>query len=113
MDRGLSRKGRKRGRVHIQSVSERKPDDAAFIESDRLGCGAYQGLLFQGTVPSFGAPARSAQSDLGSGSSDREGDLAFDGKAATAVVAVLLTFALAWLLWSVLIRRLGWEARPD
>lgn len=37
----------------------------------------------------------------------------FDGKAATAVVAVLLTFALAWLLWSVLIRRLGWEARPD
>ncbi len=37
----------------------------------------------------------------------------FDGKATTAVVAVLLTFALAWLLWSVLIRRLGWEARPD
>ncbi len=37
----------------------------------------------------------------------------FDGKAATAVVAVLLTFALAWLLWSVLIRRLGWETRPD
>ena len=37
----------------------------------------------------------------------------FDGRAATAVVSVLLTFALAWLLWSVLIRRLGWEVAPD
>jgi hypothetical protein len=39
--------------------------------------------------------------------------LPFDGKAATAVVAVVLTFALAWLLWGVLVRRLGWGARPD
>jgi Peptidase family M28 len=37
----------------------------------------------------------------------------FDGTAVTAVVAVALTFALAWLLWSVLIRRLGWGGRPD
>jgi hypothetical protein len=37
----------------------------------------------------------------------------FNGTAVTAVVAVLLTFALAWLLWAVLIRHLGWEARPD
>jgi len=36
-----------------------------------------------------------------------------DGKALTAVIAVVLTFALAWLLWRVLIRRLGWSARPD
>jgi hypothetical protein len=36
-----------------------------------------------------------------------------DGKALTAMIAVVLTFALAWLLWRVLIRRLGWSARPD
>jgi hypothetical protein len=39
--------------------------------------------------------------------------LPFDGRAATAVGAVALTFALAWLLWGVLIRRLGWSVRPD
>jgi hypothetical protein len=37
----------------------------------------------------------------------------FDGKAATAVVAALLTFALAWLLWRALVQRLGWSARAD
>ncbi|MBA3809316.1 MAG: M28 family peptidase, partial [Solirubrobacterales bacterium] len=36
-----------------------------------------------------------------------------DGKALTAVIAVLLTFALAWMLWRVLVRRLGWSTRPD
>jgi hypothetical protein len=39
--------------------------------------------------------------------------LPFDGRAATAVVAVALTFALAWLLWGVLVRRLRWSVRPD
>ncbi len=39
--------------------------------------------------------------------------LPFDGKAATAVVAALLTFALSWLLWMTLVRRLGWGARAD
>jgi hypothetical protein len=39
--------------------------------------------------------------------------LPFDGRAATAVVAVVLTFALTWLLWGALVRRLGWGARPD
>ncbi len=39
--------------------------------------------------------------------------LPFDATAATAVVAVVLTFALTWLAWSVLVRRLGWGARPD
>jgi hypothetical protein len=39
--------------------------------------------------------------------------LPFDGKAATAVVAALLTFALSWLLWVTLVRRLGWGARTD
>jgi hypothetical protein len=41
------------------------------------------------------------------------GAMPLDGKAVTAVIAVLLTFALAWMLWRVLIRRLGWSARPD
>jgi len=36
------------------------------------------------------------------------GALPFDATAATAVVAVVLTFALAWLLWAALVRRLGW-----
>jgi len=39
--------------------------------------------------------------------------LPFDGTAVTAVVAVVLTFALAWLLWRVLVRRMGWSTRPD
>jgi hypothetical protein len=39
--------------------------------------------------------------------------LPFDGSATTAVVALVLTFALAWLLWGVLVRRLGWGMRPD
>jgi Peptidase family M28 len=39
--------------------------------------------------------------------------LPFDGRAVTAVVAVVLTLALAWLLWGVLVRRLGWGVRPD
>jgi len=39
--------------------------------------------------------------------------LPFDGTAVTAVVAVVLTFALAWLLWSLLVRRLRWGVRPD
>jgi Peptidase family M28 len=39
--------------------------------------------------------------------------LGFGGRAATAVVAVALTFALTWLLWGGLIRRLGWDRRPD
>lgn len=39
--------------------------------------------------------------------------LPLDGTALTAVVAVALTFALAWLLWTALVRRLGWGAHPD
>ncbi len=41
------------------------------------------------------------------------GALPFDGEAVTAVVAIALTFALAWLLWGMLVRRLGWDVRPD
>ncbi|HYM54143.1 MAG TPA: M28 family peptidase [Solirubrobacteraceae bacterium] len=37
----------------------------------------------------------------------------FDRTAATAAVAVALTFALAWLLWGMLVRRLRWGVRPD
>jgi hypothetical protein len=39
--------------------------------------------------------------------------LPFGGRVATAVVAVALTFALTWLLWIGLMRRLGWGLRPD
>jgi hypothetical protein len=39
--------------------------------------------------------------------------LPFAGRAVTAVAALALTFALAWLLWGVLVRRLGWGVRPD
>jgi hypothetical protein len=39
--------------------------------------------------------------------------LPLDGRAVTALVALGLTFALAWLLWGALLRRLGWSARPD
>jgi hypothetical protein len=39
--------------------------------------------------------------------------LPFDGGATTAVVALVLTFVLAWLLWGLLVRRLGWGIRPD
>jgi peptidase M28-like protein len=39
--------------------------------------------------------------------------LPFDGAAATAVVAAGLVLALAWLLWPVLLRRLGLTSRPD
>jgi len=42
-----------------------------------------------------------------------ESALPFDGEAVTAVVAVALTFALAWLLWGRLLRRVRWGARPD
>jgi hypothetical protein len=39
--------------------------------------------------------------------------LPFAGRAAVAVAALVLGFALAWLLWSRLVRRLGWGVRPD
>jgi hypothetical protein len=36
-----------------------------------------------------------------------------EGTAATVLIAVALTFLLAWLLWTMLVRRLRWGARPD
>ncbi len=41
------------------------------------------------------------------------GALPLDGRALTGVIAVALTFALAWLLWAMLLRRLRWSVRPD
>lgn len=38
--------------------------------------------------------------------------LTLNGTAVTALVAVALTFALAWLLWGALMRRLRWSAPP-
>jgi hypothetical protein len=39
--------------------------------------------------------------------------LPLDTRALTALVALALTFALAWMLWAALLRRLGWSVRPD
>jgi hypothetical protein len=39
--------------------------------------------------------------------------LSFDGAAAASVFAVLLVLALAWLVWPILLRRLGVPARPQ
>jgi hypothetical protein len=39
--------------------------------------------------------------------------LPLDGRGLTAVVAFALTFALTWLLWGSLVRRLRWSVRPD
>jgi hypothetical protein len=39
--------------------------------------------------------------------------LTLDGAAVSAVVAVLLVLALAWLMWPMLVRRLGSSVRPD
>jgi hypothetical protein len=39
--------------------------------------------------------------------------LPFDGAAARAVLAVALVFALGWLSWPTLVRRLGLAVRPD
>lgn len=39
--------------------------------------------------------------------------LPFGAEAATAMVAAGLTFALSWLLWVTLVRRLGWGVRAD
>ncbi|HEX7609093.1 MAG TPA: M28 family peptidase [Solirubrobacteraceae bacterium] len=36
-----------------------------------------------------------------------------EGTAATVLIAVALSFLLAWLLWSMLVRRLHWGTRPD
>ena len=41
------------------------------------------------------------------------GALLLDGAALRAVLAVLLVFALMWLLWPVLLRRLGMRVRPQ
>jgi Peptidase family M28 len=39
--------------------------------------------------------------------------LSFDGAAAASLLAVVLAFALAWLVWPVALRRLGLRARPQ
>ncbi len=37
----------------------------------------------------------------------------FDARAASTVAAVALVLALSWLVWGLLLRRLGWALRPD
>ncbi len=39
--------------------------------------------------------------------------LSFDGSAAASLLAVVLAFALSWLVWPVALRRLGLRARPQ
>jgi hypothetical protein len=41
------------------------------------------------------------------------GALRLDAGAVAAVASLSLTFLLAWLGWAMLMRRLGWSARPD
>jgi hypothetical protein len=40
-------------------------------------------------------------------------DLSIGAAGVGVVVAVVLTFLLAWLLWGMLLQRLGWDSRPD
>jgi hypothetical protein len=42
-----------------------------------------------------------------------KGAIPLDGRAVTALVAVLLTFALSWLLWASVLRRAGLPRRPE
>lgn len=66
-----------------------------------LACALFAWLLgLLGIIPAPAAPAPPSS-------------MPFDGAAVTAVVAVTLTFALAWLLWHLLLAHLRWEARPD
>jgi len=37
----------------------------------------------------------------------------FGASRAAVVLAVVLTFLLSWMLWMMLLHRLGWESRPD
>jgi hypothetical protein len=66
-----------------------------------LACALFAyalGLVGIIDVPSLPAPA---------------GSIRFDGAAATELAVLGLTFVLAWLLWGLLMARLGWERRPD
>jgi Peptidase family M28 len=66
-----------------------------------LACAVFAYLLGAlGIVPAPSVPALASAMPV-------------DGPAATAVLAVGLTFALAWLLWGMLVRRLRWGTRPD
>lgn len=66
-----------------------------------LCCAVFAFLL--GRIGVIGAPALPGTGRV----------MRFDGTALAVVLAVALTFALAWMLWARLVRRLGWGVRPD
>ena len=93
---GLARARRRRlrvGRWVLWTLSCSLPFLCCVVFAYLLG---WLGVL--GPTPPAPVPARA---------------LPLDGRALTAVVALGLTFALTWLLWGALVRRLRWEARPD
>jgi hypothetical protein len=89
----LRRRGRPVGRLVLWTLSCSLPFLCCALLAYLLG-----GLGIVGAAPPQPVP---------------QGALPFDAKAATVVVAMVLTFVLAWLLWGMLVRRLGWAARPD
>ena len=93
---GLARARRRRlpvGRWCLWTLTCAVPFMAAAVFAYMLGALGILGATPQGAI----LPA----------------ELPFSGSAAGAVVAVLLVLALSWLLWSQLVRRLGWGRRPD
>jgi hypothetical protein len=87
------RSRRQLGRWAVWTLCCAVPFAAAAIFARLLGAA---GII--GAAPSAPAPASA---------------LPFDGAAARAVLAVVLVLALAWLLWPMLVRRIGLTVRPD
>jgi hypothetical protein len=66
-----------------------------------LGCAVFAYLLgLLGIIPAPAVPGLAQATP-------------FDATAATAVVALAAVFGFSWLLWGMLVRRLGWSVRPD
>jgi hypothetical protein len=66
-----------------------------------LGCALFAYLLgLLGIVPAPGVPVPADA-------------MPFDAGSAIAVALLAFTFALGWLLWGMLVRRLGWGVHPD
>src|SRR5476651_2355338 len=75
VDRGVSGPGGERRGVEEQPIAQRQPDDAPRAESSRVGSGAHQGLLFQGTVSTIDTATGGTQGGVGSGAPYRPLDL--------------------------------------
>jgi Peptidase family M28 len=88
----LRRRGRRVGRWTLWTLSCSLPF---------LGCAMFAYLLgWVGIVPAPRVPVTPEA-------------MPFDLTAAAVVGVVALVFALAWMLWGALVRRMRWGARPD